>query len=105
MNFARNQLWNSRFFFYTWLFLVPKKNGKLHPIIDFSNFSVYKETTIQDGNNQVSMTNDTSQRLGCLHRSDRCLSTHSDSPSIQEVPSFHVRKSGVLCLKLGSLYY
>ena len=57
--------------------------------------SVHKETTIRDEDSQVSATIDTSQRLGCLHRSDRCLSTRSNSSSIQEVPSFHVRKSGL----------
>ena len=60
----------------------------------FSVESVHKETTIQNGDSQVSMTMDSSQQLGCLHRSDRCLSTCSDSSSIQEVPLFHVRKSG-----------
>ena len=64
----------------------------------FSVESLHKETTVQNDDSQVSTTIDTSQWLGCLHRSDRCLSTLSDSSSIQEVPSFHVRKSGLHCL-------
>ena len=48
------------------------------------------------GDSQVSMTVDTCQRLGCLHGSDRYLSTCSNSSLIQDlVPSFHVRKSGL----------
>ena len=37
--------------FYSWLLLVPKKNGKLRPVIDFS---ILKETTFQDGDSQIS---------------------------------------------------
>ena len=54
----------------------------------FSVKSVHKETTIENRDSQVGTTFDTSQQLGCLHRSDRCLSTRSDSSSIQEIPSF-----------------
>ena len=61
----------------------------------FSFESVCKETTIQNRDSQVGKTIDTSQQLGCLHRSKRCLSTHSDSSSIQEITLFHVRKSGL----------
>ena len=61
----------------------------------FSTKSVHKETTTQDGDSQASTTVDTGQ-LGCLHRSDRCLSTRSDSSSIQEVHSVLVRRSGLL---------
>ena len=57
--------------------------------------SVHKETTIQDGDSQVSTTIDIGQRLGCLHRPDRCLSTRSDSSSIQEVSSVYVQRSGM----------
>ena len=57
--------------------------------------SVHKETTIQDGDSQVSTTIDIGQRLGCLHRPDRCLPTHSDSSLIQEAPSVLVRRSGL----------
>ena len=41
---------------------------------------MYKETTLQDGVSQVSKTIDCEQRLGCLHRLDRCLSSRSDHP-------------------------
>ena len=58
----------------------------------YQSKSVHKETTIQDGDSQVSTTIDIDQRRGCLHRPDRCLPTCSDSSSIQEVPSVHVPK-------------
>ena len=61
----------------------------------FSFESIHTETTIQIGDSQVSTTIDISQRLGYLHRSDRCLSSCSDSSSFKEVPSFCVRKSGI----------
>ena len=57
--------------------------------------SIHKETTIQDGDSQVSMTIDIGQSLDCLHRPDRCLPTCSDSPLIQEVSLVHVRRSGL----------
>ena len=38
---------------------------------------------------------DINQQLDCLHRPDRCLSTCSDSPSIQEVSSVLVGRSGL----------
>ena len=60
--------------FYTRLFLVPKKNGKLRPVINiFFAKSVCKQTAFQDGVSQVSKTVDNGQRLGCLHRSDGCI--------------------------------
>ena len=61
----------------------------------FPTKSVHKETTIQDGDSHVSKTIVIGQWLGCLHRPDRCLSTHSDSSSIREVPSVRVRRSGL----------
>ena len=54
----------------------------------FSAESIYKETTVQNGDSQVTTAIDTGQRLGCLHRSDRCLSICSDSSSVKEVYSF-----------------
>ena len=56
--------------------------------------SIHK-TTIQDGESQVSTAVDIDQRLDCLHRPDRCLTTCYDSPSIQEVSSVNVRRSGL----------
>ena len=54
---------------------------------------IYRETTIVDGDSQVSKTIDCEQRLGCLHRLDRCLPSHSDSSSIQKVSSVHLQRS------------
>ena len=81
---------NSRF-----LFLViscPKKEQKVMAgNRSFSAKSIHKETTIQDGDSQVSTTIDIGQRLDCLHRPDRC----SYSSPIQEVSSVYVRRSGL----------
>ena len=83
----------------SFLFLViscPKKEWKvLSSNRSFSAKSKHKETTIQDGDSQVSMTIDIGQRLDCLYRPDRCLPTCSDSPSIQKVSSVHVWRSGL----------
>ena len=69
--------------FYFQLFLVPKKNGKLRPVIDLSLLNQYiRKKLFQDGDSQVNMSVDSGQRLNCLHRPDRCLPTCSDSPTI-----------------------
>ena len=51
---------------------------------------MHKETVFQNGNSQVSKTNDVTQRLGCLHRLNRCIPTRSDTSSIPEVSSFRL---------------
>ena len=82
--------------FYSWSFLVQKKERKvMSDSRSFSAKSIYKETTIEDGDSQFSSTIDIGQQLDCLHRPDRCLPTWSDSLSIQKVSSFHVRWSGL----------
>ena len=80
---------NSRFLFPA--ISCPKKERKVTSCNrPFSVESIHDETTILNGDSQVITTINTSQRLGCLHRSDRCLFTCSDSSSIQELPLFHV---------------
>ena len=84
----------------SWLLFLaiscPKKERKITSSNrSYSTKSVHKETTIQDGDSQVPMTIDIGQGLGCLHRPDRCLSTCSNSSSIQKVPSVHVLRSGL----------
>ena len=59
-------------------------------------FTIHKETAIQDGDSQVRKTIDCEQRLGYLHRLDRCLSPFSDTSSIQKVSSIRLRKSDIL---------
>ena len=61
----------------------------------FSAKSIYRETTIQDGDSQVNTAIDIVQQLDCLHRPDRCLPTCSDSPLTQKVFLVHVRGSGL----------
>ena len=52
-----------------------KKNGKLRLIIDLSLLNRYI------GDSQVGKTVEETQQLGCLHRSDRCIPSHSDTSS------------------------
>ena len=85
------------FLVYSWLFLVPKKNGKLHPVIDLSLLNQYikKQPLKIETDKSVRQSILISDWAVSIERSVGCLSTHSDSSSSQEVPSFHVRKSGL----------
>ena len=73
--------------FYSRIFLVPKKNGK----ITTHDRSVQTEhlsgnSVIQDGNSQQSQTGDPTQRLGDLPGPDRCVLACSHSQTVPEVP-------------------
>ena len=73
-----------------------KKEGKV--TFDHRPFfiePIHKETVFQNGDSQVSKTSDETQRLGCLHKCNRCIPTHSDTSSIQEVSLFRLRRSGL----------
>ena len=59
---------------------------------------IHKETSIQNGNSQIGETSDETQRLGCLHRLNRCIPTRSDTSSIQEVSSLRTRRSSISLL-------
>ena len=56
---------------------------------------IHRETVFQNGDSQVSKTSDETQRLGCLHRLNRCIPTRSDTSSIPEVSSIRLRRSGL----------
>ena len=56
---------------------------------------IHRETVFQDGDSQVCKTIDETQRLGCLHRSDRCILSRSDATSVQKVSSIRLRRSGL----------
>ena len=56
---------------------------------------LHRETSIQNGNSQIGKTSDETQRLGCLHRFNRCISTCVDTLSIQEVSSLRTRRSSI----------
>ena len=56
---------------------------------------LHRETSIQNGNSQIGKTSDETQRLGCLHRFNRCISTCADTSSIQEVSSLRTRRSSI----------
>ena len=56
---------------------------------------IHTETSIQNGNSQIGKTSDETQRLGCLHRLNRCIPTRADTSSIQEVSSLRTRRSSI----------
>ena len=56
---------------------------------------IHKETVFQNGDSQVGKTSNETQRLGSLHRLNRCIPTHSDTSSILEVSSFRSQRSGI----------
>ena len=81
--------------------LFQKKNGKLLLIIDLSLLNRYikKQAFKMETVNSVRQAmrlND----LGCLHRLNRCISTRSDTSSIQEVSSLRTRRSSLSLLGL-----
>ena len=82
--------------FYSRIFLVPKKERKdsfnIRPVFIKP---LHRETSIQNGNSQIGKTSDETQRLGCLHRFNRCISTCADTSSIQEVSSLRTRRSSI----------
>ena len=47
---------------------------------------LYTQTTFQNGDSQVGKTVDNVQQLSCLHRSDGCISSYSDTSNFQDVP-------------------
>ena len=56
---------------------------------------LHRETSIQNGNSQIGKTSDETQRLGCLDRFNRCITTCADTSSIQEVSSLRTRRSSI----------
>ena len=54
-----------------------------------------KKTAFQDGDSQVSKTIDNDQQLSCLHRSNGCISSCSDTFEIQKILSVRLRTSGL----------
>ena len=81
--------------FYSHIFLVQKKNGKLRLIIDLSLLNRYIKKQSFKMETVVGKTSDETQRLGCLHRLNRCIPTRSDTSSIPEVSSFRLQRSGL----------
>ena len=59
-----------------------------------------RETVFSNGDSQACKTVDETQRLGCLHRSDRCIPSRSDTSSVPKVSSIRLRRS---CLSLHGL--
>ena len=61
----------------------------------FFTKSIYRQASFQDRDSQVSKTIDNGQRLGCLHRSDKCISSCTDTSDIQKIPSVRLRTLGL----------
>ena len=57
--------------------------------------SLYTQTKFQNGDSQVGKTVDNVQRLGCLHKSDGCISSPSDTSNFQEVPAVRLLPPGI----------
>ena len=76
--------------FYSRLFLVPKKNGKLRAVIGLSLLNQY----INKQHFKMEAVNN-GQRLGCLHRSDGCISSCTDTSVILKIPSVRLRTLGL----------
>ena len=55
----------------------------------------YKQTAFQVGDSQVSKTIVNGQWMGCLRRSDGCISSCSDTSEIQKIPSVSLQTSGI----------
>ena len=82
---------NSQFLFPA----IPSTEKERKITSTFLTKSVHKQTSFQDGDSQVNKTIDNGQRLGCLHRSDGCISSCSDTSNIQKIPSVRLRPSGL----------
>ena len=101
-DFSRNRQWKGyRIWelppFYSQLFwLVPKKKGKLRPLINLPSLNQYiNKQHFKMETSQVSKTIDNCQRLGCLHRFDGCISSCTDTSDIQKILSVRLRTSGL----------
>ena len=89
--------------FYSWLFLVPKKNGKLCSVIDLSLLNQYVNKidsqvgkTLDNGQQLGCLyRSDNGQQLGCLHRSDGCISSCSNTFTFQKIPLVPLRTSNI----------
>ena len=73
---------------------MPKKNGKFRLIIDLSLLNRYIEKQAF----KMETAKSVRQRLGCLHRFNRCIPTRADTSSIQEVSSLRTRRSSISLL-------
>ena len=84
--------------YYSRIFLVPKKNGKLRLIIDLSvlNHFVYTETfkmeTLRKVRNAIQLCCST---IGLFIGSDGRLFAYPDTSSVSQIPKIHVERSSV----------
>ncbi|VDI14507.1 Hypothetical predicted protein [Mytilus galloprovincialis] len=62
--------------FYSRLFLVPKKNGKMRPVLDLSFLIISSGPTFQNGDQQVYQVDYSSSNLNNLSRFDGHLFSH-----------------------------
>ena len=76
--------------FYNRLFLVPKPNNLLRPILDLSILNTYlpKHRVVQNGETRDNKNLPTGRGVGYLHRFQRRLLPRTNSQSVQEVHVF-----------------
>ena len=79
--------------FYSRIIWYQKERKVTANYRSFSTEPIHQERTFPNGDSQVSKKSDVDQRLGCLNRSDRCISSHSDSSTIKKVSSIRIRRS------------
>ena len=75
--------------FYSRIFLVPKKNGKL------CAQSLCSCSELQNGDTEKSEKCHQPQRLGIFLGPDGCLFAYSDTLSVTQIPQVHVERSSV----------
>ena len=83
--------------YYSRIFLVPKKNGKLRLIIDLSvlNHSVYTETFEMETQRKVRNAVQLNDWAFSLDLTDAYLHIYLDTSSVSQIPQIHVERSSV----------
>ena len=81
--------------FYSWIFLVPKKIGKLRLIIDLFTFNKYVFVQSFRMETEASEEWHLSKRLGIFIGLDGRLFACPDSSKVTQIPSFHSKRPSV----------
>ena len=79
--------------YYSRIFLVPKKNGKLRLIIDLSVLNHFVYTDFQNGDTEKSERCRSVKRLGIFIGSDGRLFACPDTSSVSQIPQIHTERS------------
>ena len=81
--------------YYSRLFVVMKASGSWRPVIDLSFEPQGGEDTFQDGDSPVHSVVGLQRGLDGLHRSQRCLSSDSNTSRIQKISEVHGLREGL----------